>query len=108
MKRLALLLPVLSILLGACRESQTPSDPREDELISAYAELLVLHEQFKAASSPLDSAEYNKRVQQVLMSHVFTKEDLYSHIERQLQSAEKFRRFHEKLNAELEQRKSKS
>ncbi|MBM4159553.1 MAG: hypothetical protein FJ217_00490 [Ignavibacteria bacterium] len=108
MKRLALLLPVLSLLLGACRESQTPTDLREDELISVYAELLVMHEQFKASSSPIDSAEYNRRVEQVLISHGFTKEEFYSHIEAQLQSADKFRRFHEKLNAKLEQRKSKS
>lgn len=102
------LLALLVLVLTDCRESQLTADPREEELISAYAEMLVLHERFKAAAPPIDSAEYRRTIEQLLTSHKFTKDEFYSGIESQFRSPEKSRRFHEKLSARLEQRKPKS
>ncbi len=101
------LLALLVLALAGCRESQPTADPREDELMSVYAEMLVLNEQFKATASPIDTAEYRRKIEQLLSSHRFSKEEFYSAIDSQFRSAEKSRRFHEKLSARLEQRKPK-
>jgi len=68
---------------------------------------LALNEEYKAAGSAADSAEYRQKVQQVLSDNGFTEATFRAGVLLQLQSAERFRLFRDSVTAKLEERKSK-
>jgi hypothetical protein len=107
MKSISPFLLLLTLVLLNCQKSGTSTIPMDDELVAAYAQVLTLNGQYKSSHSAADSAEYRQRVKRVLADHGFTEETFRAGIESQLQSAEMFRVFQERVTAKLEERKSK-
>jgi hypothetical protein len=107
MKSISPLLLLLAFVLLSCQRSGTSALPTDDELVAAYAQVLALNEQYKAAGSAADSVEYRQKVQQVLSHHGFTEAAFRAGVLSQLQSAEQFRLFRDSVTAKLEERKPK-
>ena len=107
MKYISPLLLLPAIVYLSCVRSSTPPAPANDTLVTAYAQILTLHEQYKAAGSPADSAGYQEKVHQVLAEHGFTDEAFRAELLSQFQSAERFHLFQDSVIAKLEARKPK-
>jgi len=105
-----LILPFLvciSIFLTDCSR-QRPTPDVDEQLVNAYADLLILNEQYKPNAFPRDSTSYQKQVMELLSSYGLERDQLYDHMADQVRSMEEARAFFERLHAILEQRKTKT
>jgi hypothetical protein len=107
MKYISPLLLLPAIVCLSCEKSSTPPAPVNDTLVATYAQILALNEQYKAAGSPADSADYREKVKQVLSEHGFTEETFRAGILSEVQSAGRFHLFQDSVIAKLEARKPK-
>ena len=98
---------LLLVLLYSCAKPSPSLSPDDEKLVSAYAELLLLSEEFKSPHSTLDSAAYQKEVQSVLSRNGLTKEGLTNRLNTLAQSEELFSQFQIKVSDNLDQRKPK-
>ena len=107
MKSYSPFLLLLAIVLVSCQRSGTSAIPIDEKLVTAYAQVLALNQQYRMARSASDSAEYHRKVQQVLSDLGFTEESFRAGIIAQFQSAETSHRFQDSVTARLEARTPK-
>ncbi|MEX1274940.1 MAG: hypothetical protein WEE20_03360 [Bacteroidota bacterium] len=94
-------------MAAGCGPSSTNSSGETEKIADTYAGLMLLHEQYRLPDPGRDSVVYHRRVQSLLDSAGFTREEFSASVEQQLRTLESSRRFYERLHTALELLKSK-
>jgi hypothetical protein len=79
-----------------------------DDLVSAYAELILVREEFRQRPASFDSTSYQQRVREILSKRGLTEEELSDRLTDLAQSQEAFQRFQSLVREELEKSRPKT
>lgn len=87
-------------VVGCAKSTQTFA-PADKKLARAYAELLVLSEEFKSQTSHLDSTSYQQEVQAVLARNGLTREQFSDRLKALAQSSAIFQQFSDSVRKDV-------
>ena len=91
------------VVLSAC-DSQPAGDKNADsDLVSLYARLLLLNEEYKSPSSKMTLDEFSRKTEEVLVAHKTNKEEFIARVQAVSNDPESFRLFYDEVSKSLQE-----